>query len=302
MKGIPRYFGFYLSDKPEILQTEDEVDGYINLIFNEDLSIQSLHKFSSENKEPILWGLYKNTREIKTLLFEIEKVNKAIEINRNDLFAVKEFRSILEHQKNILNYFILDSIYANNKQILWSYKGEPQNISDFKSLNRLLSKISYDIYCDTPTYKNELINKTKTSSAISVARKNLIERIISNLNSPNLGFNENEFPPEKTIYLTLLKQTGLHKKGEYGFSLGEPNDDSFRSLWQAGERYLEKTKVSKRKVSELIEIFKEKPYKLKNGFIDFWLPTFILANQSHFAIYEQGRFLPELNSETINLT
>jgi len=301
LRGTPRFFGFHLSDKPETIEIKDDVDGYINLVFSEELSEQEVHNFSKTVSDPTLFGLYSNTKDIKTILFEIEKIKKAIEINRNDHFAVKEFIGILEHQKNILNHYIYDNIYTNNNSIRWSYKGQSINILNQKALNKTLSRISSDIFHGTPIYKNELINRTKTSSAISVARKNLINRLLNQIDIEDIGFKNNEFPPEKTIYLSLLKKTGIHKNIDGRYQLSDPSDKSFNSLIKKGNDFIDKARISRRRIGEFVNILKEKPFKLKNGFIDFWLSVFIIKNRDRIAIYENGILIPELTTNTIDL-
>lgn len=299
--GTPRFFGFHLSDEPIIKIPENEVDGFINLIYSEDYTEEDLHDFSLNCEEPILFGWYKNTKEIKKLLFEIEKVKKVIELNKEDTFAFNEFTSILEHQKNLLNHYILDDFYSNNKHIIWSYKGEKIDIENQKSFNRILSRICEKVYFATPHLKNELFNKTKISSSISIARKKLLVRLINETERENLGYVENVFPPDKTIYLTLLKKTGIHIEKNDKYILNRPTDESYRPLWDSGINFIIKSKTSRRKISDLVEIFKTKPFKLKNGFIDFWLPIFLFANKDQFAIYEDGIFIPQLSIETLEL-
>src|SRR5690606_16922159 len=72
-KGTPRFFAFYLSEAPEAILPEGELDGFINLIFSNSVSEQSVKEFSKKSKEAVLFGLYSNTEEIKNILFEIQK-------------------------------------------------------------------------------------------------------------------------------------------------------------------------------------------------------------------------------------
>lgn len=301
LTGSPRFFDFYLTDEPKVEIPKDEIDGYINLIFSENYSEKDLHDFSAKCQAPILFGLYNNTRDIKKLLFEIEKVKKAIEIHKSDEFAYKEFTSILEHQRNLLNHYLLDNLYTDNKQITWSFRGKENKIDNQKSLNKVLSKICTEIYHGTPILKNELFNKTKLSSAISVARKNLLERIIYSSENEDLGYSENEFPPDKTIYLTLLKKTGIHIQEQGKFVFGKPTDHSFIPLWEEGIYFIIKSKLGKRKLNELVEIFSSNPFKIKKGVIDFWLPIFLFINKDQFALFEDGIFIPQLTVETLEL-
>ena len=299
--GSPRFFGFYLSNEPRIETPKDEIDGFINLIYSENYSEIDLHQHSLKCNEPILFGWYKNTIEIKKLLFEIEKVKKAIDINKDDFFALKEFKSILEHHKKLLNHYILENLFSNNKHINWSYKGNEIIIRDQRSFNRMLSQMSLDFYYGTPKLKNELFNKSKISSAISIAKKNLLKKLINESGKENLGFDESKFPPEKTIYITLLKETGIHIERNGNFILQKPADESFKLLWDAGIEFINKSKLSRKKISDLVEIFESKPFKLKKGFIDFWLPIFLYVNKDQYAIYENGSFIPQLSVETLEL-
>ncbi|MBN1970146.1 MAG: hypothetical protein JW870_12325 [Candidatus Delongbacteria bacterium] len=299
--GSPRFFSFYLTDEPKEEIPENEIDGFINLIFSEIYTEEDLHDFTSKCQEPVLFGLYKNTREIKKLLFEIEKVKKAIEIHKNDKYAYKEFTSILEHQKNLLNHYILDNLYSNSKEIIWSFKGKEVTIGNQKSFNRVLSRICAEIYHGTPILKNELFNKTKVSSVISSARKNLLEKLINSSEKVDLGYSENEFPPDKTIYITLLKNTGIHTEKQGRLVFSEPSDKSFKPLWDAGIEFIINSKYGRRKLNDLVEIYSSRPFKLKNGLIDFWLPVFLFVNKDQYALYEDSVFIPQLSVETLEL-
>ena len=114
--GTPRFFEFTLSDEPQNIIPEGETDGFINLVFSESLTDTDLEIYSKNIPNAILYGLYNNTTDIKRLLFEIEKVIKVIDDNKDDRVAVKELIAILDHNKNLLNHYILDNLY-NSSQV-----------------------------------------------------------------------------------------------------------------------------------------------------------------------------------------
>lgn len=298
--GTPRFFGFSLSASPQTKIPEGETDGYINLIFNENLSENDLKVYSLKCNEAILFGAYKNTGAINKIIFEIEKIKKVIETNKDDRFALQELNSILDHQKNLLNHFILDSLYSPD-HILWFYSGGSIEIKNHKDLNKILSKISKEVYFGTPILKSELINRTKLSSAISIARKNLLNRLVNSFNKNDFGFEPDKFPPEKSIYLSLIKGPGFHNHNNNSFLLSAPTDKSFKALWNIGLEFIESTKSGKREINDLVDIFIYKPFKLKQGFIDFWLPIFLFINREKYALYENNRFIPILSPETLEL-
>ena len=53
-KGTPRYFKYEITDHPIILQPQNEIDGYINLIFNEDLTVDALKQLFAVTVEVTL--------------------------------------------------------------------------------------------------------------------------------------------------------------------------------------------------------------------------------------------------------
>jgi hypothetical protein len=147
---------------------------------------------------------------------------------------------------------------------------------------------------------NELFNKHKLSGTITAARKSYLTYLIEHSTEENLGFPEDKFPPEKTIYFSLLKNTGLHQDGEFADA---PANEGFLSVWTACEDFLKSTENKARKISELIKILSTQPYKLKQGFLDFWIPTYLFIKRQDFALYDasKGAFMPEVNMEFFDL-
>lgn len=300
-KGTPRLFEFYLSEDPAKLSPQGEVDGFINLIFSDNLKEKDIKEESRNCEEAILFGWYRNTNEIKNLLFEIEKVKKVKENNSDDKVAVRELDAILQHQIKLLNHYVLGCIYSDKSAILWYYKGKKEITTDRKIFNGVLSKICEEVYCNTPIYKNEMVNKTKISSAVATARRNLIRAIVENWSIKDLGFPENKFPPEKTIYLSLLRETGIHIGSNGGYILTEPKEQSLLPLWNVCIKFLENAKSERINLSELVEFLSSKPFKLKQGFIDFWLPIFLFIKRDDFALFCEGTYIPDINDEVLDL-
>lgn len=301
-KGTPRFFQFKLSEEPLKLVPEGEVDGFINLIFSENSKTsKAVEDCSFECKEAILYGYYKNSSEIKNLLFEIQKVKKVIETNLDDKIAIKELNSILEHYITLLNHFVIDNLYNDNGNIQWYFKGDKIKIYNRHHFNQMLSAICEKVYYSVPKYKNELLNKTKISGQIASSRKRLFDKLINELDLENIGFNETEFPPEKSIYLSLLQNTGIHQINAGVGILNEPNEKSFQALWNTSIKFLESTKNKERNLNDFINILSSRPFKLKQGFIDFWVPIFLLAKSDEYALYEDNKYLPTINSDVLDL-
>jgi hypothetical protein len=101
---------------------QDEIDGFINLIFNDKLKTTDVIEQSKKEKEAILYGYYKNSKSIRELLFEIEKTRKVIEENEGDRVAVRELNNIVTHQHNLLTHKILNNFYSSKKEVVWVFK------------------------------------------------------------------------------------------------------------------------------------------------------------------------------------
>jgi hypothetical protein len=302
VNGTPRIFEFRISENPISETPSNEIDGFINLIFNENLTKEIVRDHSSKCQEAILFGYYQNSKNIKNLLFEIEKTKKVIEENDHDKAAIKELNNILFHQQSLLNLYILNNLYSKNSDLIWFFNGNQVPITRKKDFNRQLSIICSHVYSSTPYFKNELVNRNKISNSIGTARRNFLVSLVNNWNRPDLGFEKDKFPPEKTIYLTLLKENGiLLYSNEINFSTQVFENSSFRSLWNYSSEFLNSTKKSKRKISEFIDPLTRRPFKLKQGLIDFWLPTFLFIKRNDFALFSDKGYIPNLTDKILDL-
>jgi len=300
--GTPRYFEFRISDCPNNYKPEGEVDGVVNLVFNSKLKESDIKDKSKQQEEAVIYCFFNNSAEIKNLLFEIEKIQKVILENEKDKVAIRELESINFSQVRLLNHYITDSIYSGSKDVKWFFNGEEKKIADKKDFNKLLSQVCSIVYDATPVFKNELVNKHKISSSIHTAKKNYFKALSNNWDKENLGFEDSKFPPEKTIYLSLLKENNISPIRENATDVISINKTStFYKLWKASEDFLESAKSEQLKISELSQLLSKRPFKLKQGLIDFWVPTFLFLKRDDFAIFNDESYIPNLSEENLEL-
>lgn len=293
--GCPRFFQFRISNKPYNGIVE-EADGLINLVFTENNLDDRYISESLSLNEPILFCLYNNTREIRNTLIELERIEYVKRLYPNDKVAQKEIEKMLARYKKALNELVFEGLYDEN-QTTWLFNGTTTHIQSNKLLNRQLSAICNWAYPATPVFRNEMINKSKLSGAMQPARRNLIKALVSNFDSPNLGFPDDKFPPEKTIYLSLLRNTGIHN----GYAFGRPTDESFNGLWNECIRFLDDAKATRMSVHILVERLQKRPLRLKQGFIDFWLPVFLFICRDDYALFDENGYIPSIDDETLVL-
>lgn len=298
--GTPRLFEYKISSQPISIKPIGDVDGFINLVFNEKNILNEIQEISSANQEAILYCYYLKSKEIKDLLFEIEKTRKVIEENPDDKVAVTELKNIVLHQRNLLNHKILNSLFGDNASVLWVFNGELKELKSQKEFNVFLSEICQTVYNRTPYFNNELVNKHKISTSIHTAKRNYFRALANEWDVPQLGFSIDKFPPEKTIYLSLLENNGIKLCDDESSNIIEPhNENGFYDLWLASVAFLDSAKLSKRKVTEFVEILSNKPFKLKQGFIDFWVPTFLFIKRDEYALFNESIYTPLINEDIL---
>ncbi len=298
--GTPRFFGFDINDSLSFKQPIGEIDGYVNLILNPKIDLKELASYSKKCEEAILFGYFNNAKQIRDTIFDIEKTQLVISKNSDDRVAKRELENILSSQRQLLSHFVWDALYSAD--VSWLYKGRQTRISSRAELNKQLSIISEDVYFKTPIYRNELINKHTISGAIHGARKNFFAALVRANEQENLGIEKESFPPEKTIYITLLRETKLHirSKTEWDF-VESPTNSPFDDLWTASEEFLESCKSERRPVSDFFDQLSQRPFKMKQGFLEFWIPSFLFIKRDDFALFGDQGYIPEMNDTILYL-
>ena len=301
--GTPRYFEYVISEQPIKRQPQNEVDGYINLIFNETLTLDKLKSATADVEEAIIYAYFKHVDQIIDHVWMLDKLAYVQNvIDSSDKVAQREIKSLMLHERSLLNANVLNVLYNYNEEVAWIYRGQEVVVASKTTFNKWLSQICEEVYSATPIFINEMVNKHKPSGTMSAARVNLLSRLLEYSSDPNLGFEDNKFPPEKTIFMTLLKNTGIHRKYLGAYELREPQDSSFKALWDSCEAFLESSKEKPRKLGELIHIFKSRPFKLKQGVIDLWLPIYLIIKKNEYSLYsDQGIFIPNINREVLDI-
>jgi hypothetical protein len=185
----------------------------------------------------------------------------------------------------------------------WFCGGRPLKIKTGRQLLEELSRIFDETYTLTPRVQNELVNRRALSSAAAAARMRLIERMFISPTAPLLGMDETKKPPEMSIYLSVLKFTGIHQQSGDSWRISEPHPGSdHRHVLPAFQRMrdvLQQKLDNRVNVADLFEELRKPPYGLRDGIIPILLTAFAIAHDKDIAFYKDGSFLRELNSEAI---
>lgn len=304
-KGTPRYFEYEVVSEPVKRTPKGDVDGIIELIFSTQADILNVVKaFSKESNHAIVYAVFNNTEEIVDHLYNIKKYEYILEKvvkDKEDRVATREMEQMKAYEEQMLNKAINESLFSYRNRVSWFYHGEQCQVGSFKEFNTLLSAICNEVYCKAPRVNSELFNRQVLSTSISTAKKKYLTALIEHSDEQDLGFPTETFPPEKTIYLALLKETGLHDGNNWR---ERPTDEGFCQLWDACEEFLDSTENKARNLSELTQLLSTAPFKMKQGFLDFWIPTYLFIRRQDYALYYISRdnsFVPDITKGFFDL-
>ncbi|MBP1838622.1 hypothetical protein [Formosa algae] len=301
--GTRRFFEYKIYDSNNGLsKAEGVIDGYINLVFD-DVKVADINKMSKDYTSNV-FVLYKNSSQIRNEVLMILKFDRLLEKHQDDRNALKLLSSEREFHLQQLRNLAINQLFNNDKNI-WINDGEIESVISKHKLYEWLTEICYKIYEHTPVFNNELINKQFLSGPINTARKHLIRALLENEHLENLDFPAEKFPPQKAIYISLLKESGIHQRnndlGYYELS-NPPQDSNLTNLWNESEAFLNSSLSNKRNLLEFYELLEQSPYKLKKGFIDFWIPIFLIAKKEDYGLFHSsGGFIPFITEDTIDL-
>ena len=192
----------------------------------------------------------------------------------------------------------LDAIFGETSEeiCIWYHKGEPVQIDSQRVRNVYLSTICDEVYTETPILQNELINRHKISGSVTTARRKLIQAMLENGGEEKLGITG--YPPEMSIYLSLLKDTGIHRSVEevWGFHPPEPSDKNrMGPTWKAIETFLGECEVARQPVVKLYERLSAPPLGVRSGPLPILLCAAMLHYKTEVALYENGSFVADVS-------
>ncbi|HEX8573802.1 MAG TPA: hypothetical protein VF759_13745 [Allosphingosinicella sp.] len=160
-------------------------------------------------------------------------------------------------------------------------------------ISALLSDVCDEAFRKAPVLRNELINRSKLSTAVASARTRLLERMLTAEGEPYLGLEG--APPERTIYLSLFHDSGLHCSTEDGVHrFGAPPSDDPRN-WMPVWQRIESTLSAGGPVTfaEIISDLGRPPYGLRQGPALLVATAFMLAARDRIALMERNSYQPD---------
>lgn len=209
---------------------------------------------------------------------------------RDDPVARRELRERMA--------LVAQSIREQMQQALrscrWFYRGEEWTERARPSLSSLLSEVCDSLYTHTPILHNELINRWTLSSAAAAGRRNLIQAMLEHPHEERLDIKG--YPPERSMYESVLLDTGVHVPSALGWQFEPPPVDHPRRLHPLWERMYHRifTEPPERvNVAQLLQELVQPPYGITPGVFPVILCAFLQVYADETSLYREGTFLPE---------
>lgn len=179
---------------------------------------------------------------------------------------------------------------------IWVHCGKEVAISDGNAFQKWVSRLCDATFSKAPRLRNELLNRRALSSAASAARRVLLERLLTQADQPRLGMEG--MPPEVSMYESMLRRGGFHRKVGDKWRLAAPSGD-WRPVWEALLEFVQQARHGRRPVTELYARLQSAPFGLRDGPIPILLATALQLYRETIALYEAGVFVPSLRIEVL---
>lgn len=239
---------------------------------------------------PQIVGYHPEVSKLLDLARELEGLN-ALERRFPELQGDPVARKEIDARSSEVRQRIEAFLHSLINECDW-YVGDkkPQKLSKSR-LNEQLSDLADRIYPDAPLIRNELLNCSDPSSNAVSARTKLMKRMAMRGVEDDLGFDGKNYPAERGLYISLLKESGIHHDGTY---LQPTLESTLAPLWHCADDLLA-SREGTVGADEIIRAWGEAPIGLKSGLGPVFLTAYVFSRRDRVAVYGEGVFQANFN-------
>ncbi len=295
------------TDRDAVLADSQKAHGLVILCL--PMTASDEHSFAEwvqdlafHERPGIVIGIARPSLRLIELLYELHALQWVYEHTpelRDDVVARREWRTRVDLVERLVQQH-LDVAFGphqltNVTACRWYYRGVEVTHEMGRNLTVFLSTVCDEMFYASPRVWNELLNRWVLSSQASAARRNLIEAMLTHSDQSMLGIEG--YPPERSMYESLLRAGGLHQEdatGHWRFGPPPPEDPlGLQPVWNAIAEYVFALPVEMRSVEELFRRLNQPPYGVTDGVLPVLLCAFYLVYQDQMTLYREGTLLPE---------
>lgn len=259
---------------------------------------------AAERSEAVVYGVPRDAGELLSSVgewFAWDSVRGRVGALAGDPVARRELSARIHFASDRLEAAVQSCFgLLDGARVDWVYDGELRRWSGARELSRALSSVCDRAYPHSPVLRNELINRRALSSAAAAARRALIDAMVARAGEARLGIEG--APPELSMYASFLAAGGLHRERDGVVGFGPPPDDDplrLRPAWERVETFLDETEGEAKPLRALYDALRGAPVGMRDGPMPVLLFAVLLASPGEVALFEDGSFVPELSSATV---
>lgn len=246
------------------------------------------------HEKPIITVVAGDTTDLKFAAVEVAAIRDILDSEEDivkDWVARREFEERLADAEVVLDR---EFTRAYGRTAKWSHTNNEKTIVLEGTPSSITSQICDNVYCKSPTIRNETINRTHLSAQGSAAKKALLEAMILHEDMSRFGIEGHG--PDRAIYEAIFFENGLHKSNSsFGWKLNRPGSN-MKYVWRTMLNTIRKS--SKRVVlTDIYKAAKMPPYGVRNGPMQLIFLAMFLVYKKNMALYEHGTFVPRLRPE-----
>ena len=246
-----------------------------------------------------LVGLCLNGVQLREATAEVSAL-RMVQITKqelnNDPVAKREFEDRLTAAEQSESA-ILQSLLDNPEETVWFNRGKQLAVTRKRNFQENLSSILKKAYSKAPVLHNELINRDRPSVQATSARNKLLSAMLNHQDKVDLGIEK--FPPEKAIYRSILRATGVHNTDTMRFVVPPENSTLF-SVWQRIDGFLDSTEDEAKSLTCLNQSLMAPPYGVKAGILPIIYIAVYIVYQHELALYEERCYRPFFTEEMLD--
>lgn len=312
--SIRRYYSGYYCTATDLKKmtswdyedSSDIGDGKILYVLAETKDeIRNAKKYAEELKNDlVVVAIPKNPLAIRDAVIELKAYHELLadpEFCGQDPVVDQEIRQLADECETYLRSQIDRLLTPASDGPIFVYKGTfNDEINSSGSLKRFLSEIADIVFSQTPTFNNELINKSDPSAQIVNARKKLVRAILENYGKENLGLEG--YGPEVSIFRAVFLQTTLYRQvpsGEWKFI--EPRyikNESLKQVWSLFYDFWHKPSEFDKDPELLWETINKPPFGLREGLYPLLTAAAYVTSNATINIMDAGIYVSDIKAET----
>lgn len=295
LRAFKRVWGSKLNSAIFPLTSRDRFDGLAIYILGDEAPTSNVQ--AVESQRPVVFITTRDSAALESAALEVAAIDLVLKEGVvEDWVAKREleerrFQGTQQLQRAFYDAYAVESTSA----VSWNLDGSWDRENN-KDVIGIFSKVCDEWYSDAPVIKNDIANRHDLSSQAAKARRVLLEAMVAYRESEHFGIEG--FGPEKTLYLSAIKEFELHVQnaGEWQLTKPSPNS-SLHATWLIIERLIES--VDGIRVSEVFDRLASPPLGIREGIAPVFVVAALLLQEDNIALYEHGTFRPQIADDVL---